>query len=420
MGRILRALILVLILAAVLLFPLIAGCQTEAPTSPPEPETTPPVGPPESAPSPPAVPPEIKGDIKLLSATVEVEYPEALTFILEAESPAEITDVQLEYKIDKITTVVLTTRITPDFVPAPRVKASSRLEMKKLGGLPPGTEIGYQWAIEDAEGRSLETEPATITFDDSRYSWESLSQGSVTLYWYQGSQTFAEGLMDTAQAALEMLATDTGASLQRPAKIYIYATHEDLLGALIYPQEWTGGVAFTRFGIVAIGISPDNLAWGKRTVAHELAHLVTYQMTYNPYGDLPTWLNEGLSMYAEGDLTRGEKAILDDAIGNDKLVSVRSLSSSFPARGEITLHYVESYSLVNFLIDTQGREKMLQLLGAFKQGKSYDDALLEVYGFDTDGLEGAWRTSLGLEPRVATGVPVSLIAADSHFLLGVR
>jgi len=161
-------------------------------------------------------------------------------------------------------------------------------------------------------------------------------------------------------------------------------------------------MAFTEFGIVAIGISPSNLEWGRRTVAHELAHLVTYQMTYNPYGDIPTWLNEGLSMYAEGGLTPQEKAILSDAIRKDELVSVRSLSSSFPARGEITLHYAESYSLVEFLIDTYGNEKMLQLLATFKQGKSYDDALLEVYGFDTDGLEDAWRISLGLKPLVAT------------------
>jgi len=114
-------------------------------------------------------------------------------------------------------------------------------------------------------------------------------------------------------------------------------------------------------------------------------------------------------MYAEGDLTPSEKAILNDAIRGDKLISVRSLSSSFPARREITLHYVESYSLVKFLIDTYGGEQMLQLLRVFKQGKSYDDALLEVYAFDTDGLDDLWRASLGLEPRVTDGVLLSPI-----------
>ena len=403
MNRLMHILIPVLLMLSIVLsFPMIMGCQPEAPPPSSEPETTSPVGPLEPTPAPPTSPPQIQGEITLLSSATEVEYPSSLTFILEVESPADITDIELNYKIDKIMTVALTTRITPDFEPAQKVKTSSKLEMKKLGGLPPGAEVMYHWEIEDTEGRRLETEPDTVTFDDSRYSWAILQEGNVTLYWYHGYQAFAQELMVAAQAALDMLATDAGAQLQRPVKIYIYATYDDLRGAMIYPQEWTGGVAFTEFGIVAIGISPDNLEWGRRTIAHELAHLVTYQMTYNPYGDIPTWLNEGLSMYAEGGLTPDEKAILNDAIRTDELVSVHSLNSSFPARGEITLHYVESYSLVEFLIDTYGNEKMLQLLATFKQGKSYDDALLEVYGFDTDGLEDAWRISLGLKPLVAT------------------
>jgi len=403
MSRLMHILISVLLMLSIVLsFPMIMGCQPEAPPPSSEPETTSPVGPSEPTPAPPASPPQIQGEITLLSSTAEVEYPSSLTFTVEAESPAEITDIELNYKIDKIMTVALTTRITPDFEPAQKVKTSIKLEMKKLGGLPPGAEVIYHWEIEDDEGRRLDTEPDVVTFDDMRYPWTSLSQGEVTLYWYQGSQAFAQELMDAAQAALEMLATDAGAQLQRPVKIYIYANQDDLLAAMVFPPEWAGGMAFTEFGIVAIGISPSNLEWGRRTVAHELAHLVTYQMTYNPYGDIPTWLNEGLSMYAEGGLTPQEKAILSDAIRKDELVSVRSLSSSFPARGEITLHYAESYSLVEFLIDTYGNEKMLQLLATFKQGKSYDDALLEVYGFDTDGLEDAWRISLGLKPLVAT------------------
>jgi hypothetical protein len=163
---------------------------------------------------------------------------------------------------------------------------------------------------------------------------------------------------------------------------------------MIFPQEWTGGVAYTEFGIVAIGIAPDNLEWGKRVVAHELAHLVTYQMTYNPYGDLPTWLNEGISTYAEGELPASAQEILDEAVRGYGLISVRSLGSNFPARGEITLHYAESYSLVKFLIEHYGREQLLQLLGAYKRGMGYDDALLEVYNFDSDGLDAAWRASL--------------------------
>ncbi|GAI47128.1 unnamed protein product, partial [marine sediment metagenome] len=131
-------------------------------------------------------------------------------------------------------------------------------------------------------------------------------------------------LMAAAHQALARLAEDTGAHLEKPVVIYIYADAQDLQGAMIYPQEWTGGVAFTRYGIIAIGIAPDNLYWGKRAVAHELTHLVIHQMTLNPYSDLPTWLDEGLAMYAEGALEPVFATYLNRAIAEDTLISVRS------------------------------------------------------------------------------------------------
>ncbi len=113
---------------------------------------------------------------------------------------------------------------------------------------------------------------------------------------------FANQLMTIAQQALTRLEGNTGAHLVRPIRIYIYASAQDLQGAMIFPEEWTGGVAFTEYGIVAIGIAPDNLAWGQTAIAHELTHLVVHQMTFNPYNELPTWLDEGLAVYNQGPL----------------------------------------------------------------------------------------------------------------------
>ena len=206
--------------------------------------------------------------------------------------------------------------------------------------------------------------------------------------------------MDAARNALTTLYNDTGARLKEPIDIYIYASSSDLRDAFVYPQEWMGGAAFTEYGIVAIGIAPEDLAWGKKAMTHELAHLVTYQMTSNPYNDIPTWLNEGLSMYAEGELDATFIVSLEEAIEDDELISVQTLSSNFPADlDQAYLSYAESRSLVQFLVDNYGRDRMLSLLDTFKQGSTYDGALEKVYGFDSFGLDNLWRMSLGLEPR---------------------
>ena len=202
--------------------------------------------------------------------------------------------------------------------------------------------------------------------------------------------------MRVAQDTLRELAGQTGAQLEKPVEIYIYASSGDLQGAMIFPQEWTGGVTFTRYGTISIGISQSNLVWGSRAMAHELTHLVTYQMIFNAYGDIPVWLSEGLAMYFEGDEQAQFASALSRAVATNSLFSVRSLASPFSAfADQAILGYAESRSIVEFLIEEYGQAKMLDLLNTFHDGASYDGALMKVYGFDMDGLNVLWRKGIG-------------------------
>jgi len=198
--------------------------------------------------------------------------------------------------------------------------------------------------------------------------------------------------MSAAQQALTRLLKDTGAELKKPVKIYLYPSTADLQGAMIFPQEWTGGVTFTGFGIIAIGLQPFNSDWNKRAVAHELTHLVIEQVISNPYNELPIWLDEGLAMYNEGPFEARFADPLRSAVIGDELISVTSLSSPFSAYADkATLAYAQSQSVVEFLIKNYGQAKMYELLATFHEGSSYDGALVKVYGFDMDGLNKLWR-----------------------------
>ena len=80
---------------------------------------------------------------------------------------------------------------------------------------------------------------------------------------------------------------------------------------------------------------------------------------------------------------RRTTALLNEAAAENKLISVRSLSSPFSAHAEeAVLSYAQSYSVVDFLISAYGPGKMLELLNTFSEGSSYDGALSRVYGFD--------------------------------------
>ena len=335
---------------------------------------------------------QVQDGLTISDSSAKVEFPSRLSFNLSVESDVDITDIRLRYKVEREGFARVTSEVYIEFVPGTAIDAEWTWDMRKTGGLPPGSSVEYWWVVEDAMGERIETVPVRVQFDDNRYPWRSLAEGMVIIYWYEGENSFAQELMATTQQALARLAADTGAYLEKPVELYIYASARDLQGAMIYPREWTGGVAFTRYSVISIGIAPDKLYWGKKAIAHELAHLVIHQMTFNPYGDLPTWLDEGLAMYAEGALESVHTSSLSKAIAEGSLISVRSLSSPFSAYAEeAALSYAQSHSLVDFLISGYGADEMLQLLNTFKQGSSYDEALAKVYGFDMDGLDTLWR-----------------------------
>jgi hypothetical protein len=123
---------------------------------------------------------------------------------------------------------------------------------------------------------------------------------------------------------------------------------------------------------------------------------------------VPTWLNEGLAVYSEGELDPSSERQLEDAIRDDTLLTVRSLSSGFSeVADKAYLSYSQSYSITKFLIETHGQEKMTSLLVALRDGWTIDEALMQNYGFNVEGLEAAWRAAIGAQPSSASAQPTS-------------
>jgi len=337
------------------------------------------------------LPAQAQSGLAVTDSAAVADFPDRLTFTISARSSADITDIRLNYWVDRTSFARVTSQVLLEFDPARWVEADWSWDMRKTGGLPPGTSVIYWWTVQNADGSRVETPPAEIEFSDERYPWRRLTENEVTMFWYDGDESFTRGLMEAAHGALDRLEEDTGAVLDKGVEMYIYADSADLQGAMIFPQEWTGGVAYTRYGKLVIGISPDELDWGMRTIAHELTHLVVHQVTLNPYGDIPTWLDEGLAMHNEGEPEAAFVSVLETAVEDGDLISVRSLASPFSAEArQALLSYAQSNSIVGYLLGEYGQDDMLELLNIFGEGSGYDDALMRVYGFDMDGLNSRW------------------------------
>jgi hypothetical protein len=132
-------------------------------------------------------------------------------------------------------------------------------------------------------------------------------------------------------------------------------------------------------------------------IKHELCHLLLHNRVKN--GRLPRWLDEGISQLASdgiAEIMMSRKAsILDKAVLSKKLLSMKSLSQSFPRDQEsLLLAYEESKSFVEFINHEFGREGVLALLGHLQSGSKIDGAVLKSFSIPFDELERRWHTQL--------------------------
>ena len=341
--------------------------------------------------------------LRVLDTHVTSDFPLSITFHVEAQGPADISDAEVRFRVERQSCAQGESSGFAEFDPSGNVATQWNWNMRKGGSLPPGAVVRYHWVLQDASGDVLETPEETYEVVDDRYTWQEIDQDPLTLYWYDSEPAFASPLMSAAQEALDRLEASAGTRPLRPVRLFIYGSSQDLQGALVYPQEWTGGVSFTGFNIVAIGITPASLAWGRRAIAHELTHVIVGQVTFNCFRDIPTWLSEGLATYnedASGEPLSAYAGALKEAVAAGGLISVRGLSGGFPtAQEDALLAYGESFSLVQYLTEEYGPEKLGALLAMYRSGNTTDVALEQVYGFDQEGLEEEWRRHIGAPPR---------------------
>jgi hypothetical protein len=354
--------------------------------------------------------------IQVTGQAAENQFPDGLNFTVSISSTADITSVRLHYKVLPDGSPTSVNSASQTQVQANALTCSSGKVVGcayVLGNTPasymaPGTEIHYSWEIEDADGNKLTTDQEDVIYNDTRFKWQSIENGQVTVNYYSGGDSINQQILQAASDTITKFNAIEGTNLDSGVKIWVYANDRDLAAA-----GQTGNI-----GGVLEGLQPDSntalVARGSdslKITQHEVTHLVTARATRSdqPVGDsytrydIPLWINEGTSVYAQGGLIGSQQLALDMALRTGQVLPITSLT---PGTREdvhqVDLWYAESGALVGFLIDTYGNADYAAFIKAMKDN-STDAALQKVYGFDQLGWENQWRKSAGL-PEVEDSV----------------
>ena len=328
------------------------------------------------------------------------DFPQTLLFQVEAQSSAKITRIELFAEVGWTQS---SSRYTPEFTPDSKVQAKFEWRLP-TNYMPPGTAGQYWWNIQDEAGNTFETPKQPFRVEDAQRKWQTLANEKLAISIDVGDNTYRKALFDRGVQTMDFVEKYTGVTVDHLVQVFIYGNRDDFRRAL-NPKGvtgWEGGVTMSDYGVVLIWEEgPD---YTLVATSHELTHVIIHQGLRGPIGEaqLPAWMDEGLAMYFQdtpGTLDSNRRVVLQQAIQNDTLIPIRSLTGEFPT-AQVALAYAESWSAIDFIFRHYGKEKIAQLLVEFRKMDAYDDILRRVLGVDTEGLEAAWRQDIGAKPRV--------------------
>jgi tetratricopeptide (TPR) repeat protein len=135
---------------------------------------------------------------------------------------------------------------------------------------------------------------------------------------------------------------------------------------------------------------PGTFSW-QATLWHELAHVITLQMSGNR---IPRWLTEGISVYEEGrarpEWGRDMELEFAEVVERGSVIPLTDLNAGFMDPSTISLAYYEASLLVEYLVETHGHDALESLVRAFSTGADTDRALQQTMSTSLEALQPAF------------------------------
>ena len=337
------------------------------------------------------------GDIEIVSTDESVDFPGNVDLSVTAEGDAGIVDVRLYYR-------TVGSRIWayayPDFVPANRITATLNLTGEVSTYLPPGTEVEYYYEITDAQGNVLRTELALVEYEDTRFDWDEVKVGPLTLLYYDQSGAVVRSVVKSLESDLARLQDILQIEQTDEIKGVIYSRRSHTLDA--FPQQsrtTTEQQTFQGFAFPERSIFLG-LGMERGLIVHESAHLLLGQAMGDNALPTPAWLDEGFASYMDPSVK-----IFSGGSLNSRANPLRAMNTVTGTPHSIGTFYRKSLSVVAFMIDRFGETQFQRLITELGQGSTMDIALTRVYGFDIDGLDARWAGEIATKRTAEPSSP---------------
>jgi tetratricopeptide (TPR) repeat protein len=227
---------------------------------------------------------------------------------------------------------------------------------------------------------------------DTLAKFQTITDGDLVFKFHPDEvAVMKEQAIPLAKEALAALSKRYEFTPKGPLLIEMFPKHDDFAVRTIGLPGMIGALG-ACFGRVVTLDSPRARAagefnWGE-TLWHELAHVITLQMSGNR---VPRWLTEGISVYEERrarpEWGKESDVSFAQALSDGKAIKLEVLNEAFSDPKTISLAYYQASLVVDHLVQTYGEPALWKMLRAYGRGLETPEALKDAYGISVAQLQ---------------------------------
>ncbi len=235
------------------------------------------------------------------------------------------------------------------------------------------------------------------------YEWYMHETQHFYIYYYKEEKVlvpFAADVLEESYKRLKKRLQYKERKKEEKIPIIIYKSHPDFQGTNVIMgrlPEGVGGFAEIFKNRIVI---PFNGSYSdfRHVLNHELVHIFQYRILYGSGVDAvkrlissntPLWFTEGMAELESLGWDQSAETYVKDAVLNNKLFTISQLSriGGYPI-------YKEGQSILYYISEKYGNEKIGEIMRKLKLYTTFDRAVKSVLGIDVERLNSEWTKNL--------------------------
>jgi hypothetical protein len=331
-------------------------------------------------------------ELTVHDVNVAYDFGQQVTFQGRIDSPSSVLQASILFRqAGEEITRIETLAIEPDGLLHFKYNVSSNV-------LAPFSTIIFWFQAAMTDGSTQTSPTFNFRYEDNRFTWQQLSEGSLAVHWYGADPAFGQSALDAGRAGLAAISQLMPLHMEAPLDVYVYPNVNDLQQALyLGGRPWTGGHADPALGVAMVAVVPGEtqVMQMQTRIPHEIAHVMLYREMGQSYNMLPVWLSEGLASLAELYPNPDYANALQQASQNGSLIPMAELCQAFPPdSGRAFLAYAQSQSFTSFLRDSYGSTGLSALVRAYGDGLDCELGASRGVGVPLSQLDSRWREAV--------------------------